>query len=516
VAYAINALWQLPLLVLAAEVTVRLLGRVPGKILYRVWLGCLLLALTVPALPFLHLPFHITNSGSTVQQATTPVKVLHLSFYERQSGGPVTKALRISDFPGVIASGVLWLYLISVLFALCRLAWGLRQTRILLRSAETARLTREVRETWESCLTLFGKARIKLLSSSKLAAPATVSWPSPIVLLPVELHDEQANEMAAVFCHELAHVSRRDFLSNMFIELIGVLLFYHPAFHWIRRRIQEMRELACDDMAAEAISGRHVYARTLLRLTQKMLSAAVVPQPGCALGIFEGEILEKRIMNLLENTSKHTRLRVVVSLALGSFLMLGTCVLSADLGLKPVNAQTAIQKDNAPSGWFMAGSKPASYQTGVDRAMIQNGHPSAFLKSATPVSDGFGTLMQTVSATDYTGKRVRLRAWVSSQDVGDWAGVWMRVDKDNTMVAFDNMQNRAIKGTQSWKAYDVVLDVPADATTISFGVLLSGEGEVWMNDFHFEVVGKETPVTSPEPPQRPKLATHPANLSFTE
>jgi len=163
----------------------------------------------------------------------------------------------------------------------------------------------------------------------------------------------------------------------------------------------------------------------------------------------------------------------------------------------------------------MAGSKPASYQTSVDKAMSRNGQPSASLKSIAPVTDGFGTLMQSISASDYAGKRVRLRAWVRSQDVGDWAGVWMRVDKEKTVVAFDNMESRAIKGTQSWKQCDVVLDVPEDATGIFFGILLSGSGEVWMNDVSLEVVGKEVPVTGP-PPQAPKLPAHPTNLKFTE
>lgn len=221
-------------------------------------------------------------------------------------------------------------------------------------------------------------------------------------------------------------------------------------------------------------------------------------------------------MNLLENRSGHSRLRAFISLALGSSLLLGTCVLSANLGLKPLNAQSPNQTNSAPTGWFLAGSKPASYQTGVDRTIIQNGQPSAYLKSIAPVTDGFGTLMQQIGASDYVGKRVRLQAWVRSQDVGDWAGVWMRVDKDKTMVAFDNMQNRAIKGTAPWKQCDVVLDVPEDASGISFGILLSGSGEVWMSDVSFEVVGKEVPVTSPMSPQGPKLPAHPTNLKFTE
>jgi hypothetical protein len=191
-------------------------------------------------------------------------------------------------------------------------------------------------------------------------------------------------------------------------------------------------------------------------------------------------------------------------------------LLSANLGLKLVNAQTAIQANSAPSGWLLAGTKPASYQTGIDKAEIENGQPSAYLRSAVPFTDGFGTLMQSINAADYAGKRVRIRARVKSQDVAEWAGVWMRVDKDKTMVAFDNMQNRAIKGTQPWTAYDVVLDVPEDATGISFGVLLRGAGEVWINDVSFEVVGKEIPTTNPAPVQTPELPSHPVNLKFTE
>jgi hypothetical protein len=123
--------------------------------------------------------------------------------------------------------------------------------------------------------------------------------------------------------------------------------------------------------------------------------------------------------------------------------------------------------------------------------------------------------MQSISAADYAGKRVRLRAWVKSEDVADWAGVWMRLDKEQTMVAFDNMQDRPIKGTQSWKMYDVVLDVPQNSTGISFGILLSGTGEVWLNDVVFESVTNEVPATAtlPHSQERPN---NPVNLKFTE
>jgi hypothetical protein len=210
-------------------------------------------------------------------------------------------------------------------------------------------------------------------------------------------------------------------------------------------------------------------------------------------------------------------MRSFTSIALGSYLLLGTCALAAGSGLEaPLLAQASDQTSRAPSGWFLAGSKPANYRTGVDKDTAYEGRQSAYLRSAVLNTDGFGTLMQSIDAANYAGKRVRLRASIKSQDVADWAGLWMRVDKQQKAVAFDNMQRRAIKGTQPWSDYDVVLDVPADATGISFGVLLSGAGQVWLNHVTIETVGTETEVTGSSANQSVPLSRTPANLDFTD
>ncbi|HKD61237.1 MAG TPA: M56 family metallopeptidase [Terracidiphilus sp.] len=524
IAYALNSFWLLPLLFLGAEIIARVLGRTRGGILCCVWWVALILALVVPTLGFVSLPFRSLNAPSSMRSVVPqthgvaiPDKREPLHFGFSQQRPETTKQIDRSPswIPGIVLTCTFYFYLGSILIALARLGRGLWETHVLMRSARDLRLTDELLSSWESCKRSLGLSDVRLLSSAALSSPAALHWPKPTVLLPSKLRASDSTEMTAVFCHELAHVRRKDFAWNLAIEFFGVLLFYHPAFHWMRRRIQETRELACDDMAADAMRGRHEYARNLLSLTQKMLSDAVIPQPGCALGIFEGEVLERRIMNLLEKRSQYPLLRFVSSSIAGICLIILTCIASTNLGLRLVNAQTTSQTSHAPTGWFMAGNKPANYDTGVDKTTLNNDQPSAFLRSTVPNTEGFGTLMQSINATEYVGKRVRLRAWVKSQDVADWAGVWMRVDKDTAMVAFDNMQNRAIKGTQSWSMHDVVLNVPQGSTGISFGILLAGTGEVWMNDVTFEVVGDSVPVTSITPPS-PKVPDHPANLKFTE
>ena len=154
----------------------------------------------------------------------------------------------------------------------------------------------------------------------------------------------------------------------------------------------------------------------------------------------------------------------------------------------------------APRGWHIAGSKPADYLSGVDAQAVYGGQPSAYLKANKSVVEGFGTLMQNISADEYLGKRVRFSAFVKSEGVQDWAGLWMRVDKGSEMLAFDNMQNRSIKGTTGWQSYEVVLDVPSNATGIFFGILLGGTGTVWLNNVKFEVVGTNISVTGRSKP----------------
>jgi hypothetical protein len=76
------------------------------------------------------------------------------------------------------------------------------------------------------------------------------------------------------------------------------------------------------------------------------------------------------------------------------------------------------------------------------------------------------------------------------------------------------MQDRGIKGATPWSTYDVVLDVPEDATSISFGILLTGAGEVWMNDLSLEAVDIRTPTTGTN--RGKTLPQRPVNLGFDE
>jgi hypothetical protein len=164
----------------------------------------------------------------------------------------------------------------------------------------------------------------------------------------------------------------------------------------------------------------------------------------------------------------------------------------------------------APGGWALAGSKPKSYETGTDKKVKHGGKASGYLKSKDASIDGFGTLMQTISSSKYVGKRLRLSASVKTDNVADWSGLWMRIDGESkSSLAFDNMEDRAIRGTTDWKTYEVVLDVPKEATAVAFGVLVSGTGALWIDDVKLEPVSLSVPVTRDN-----KTRETPENLDF--
>ena len=91
----------------------------------------------------------------------------------------------------------------------------------------------------------------------------------------------------------------------------------------------------------------------------------------------------------------------------------------------------------------------------------------------------------------------------------------MRVDgpvegNQPKILAFDNMQGRPLKGTIDWTRVEIVLDVPTEAKDIAFGILLSRDGQVWLDDLKFEVVPTSVPVSG----RGVQLTKAPSNLDF--
>ncbi len=187
---------------------------------------------------------------------------------------------------------------------------------------------------------------------------------------------------------------------------------------------------------------------------------------------------------------------------------------------KALTERPQVQRSILNWGVNASSDKQDSYEISVDSNTSYKGHPSAWLRSRTPNPKGFCAIDQTFSAQSYRGKRMQVTANVKTLDVNEWAGLWMLVDGPDGVTAFDNMDNRPIKGSSDWKQYTIILDVPRDSTKIKFGFMLTCSGNAWINGFTFEPVDNTIETTGKAIDHRllPKetLQDSPRNLDFEQ
>ena len=168
---------------------------------------------------------------------------------------------------------------------------------------------------------------------------------------------------------------------------------------------------------------------------------------------------------------------------------------------------------NVAKGWVLDGPG-AAYSFHVDMAEKHGGRASGLIECTTPDVDDFGVLTQLIKADAYRGRRVRLSSYLRTRGIEDGsARMWMRVDgPEVSPMAMDNMAKRAIHGDTEWARYDIVLDLPADAVRIAFGVILGGQGRLWVDDLAFDFVDGKVASTDMHVPPDPFKTVVPADL----
>jgi hypothetical protein len=184
-------------------------------------------------------------------------------------------------------------------------------------------------------------------------------------------------------------------------------------------------------------------------------------------------------------------------------------------------AQAPKPEQAAPPGWstaiegsgIPAGQNASEYAAELDRKVTHGGQGAMSMRSIVATPKGFRAVTQFVKPDSYRGKRVRLAGYLKTRDVEEWCGIWLRVDGPTRMLAFDNMQPRAVKGTNDWTRHEVVLDVPEAAVRLAFGSVLKGAGQAWADDLTLDVV--DATIKSTQPPGYVlNPAQVPSNLDF--
>ena len=149
-----------------------------------------------------------------------------------------------------------------------------------------------------------------------------------------------------------------------------------------------------------------------------------------------------------------------------------------------------------PPGWF-APTTTLGYPAVLSAENPKQGRQCARVSGRPESANAFGNVMQTIDATAYRGKRVRLRGAVRVEGTGALAGLWMRVDRPaQGRGFFDNMQNRPITSAE-WRYYEITGDVADDAVTLNVGMLLLHQGTAWLDDVTIETIARPPTRSAP-------------------
>lgn len=337
-------------LALAAILTFLLRRRVTASLLCILWL----LVLVRTAVPFtVGIPVPAALETPRFQPAS-----LHLNADPYQAPameeGLVAADVQSSHYRTAPAPRLAWTAGVFLLWAavagagLARLLLISRRTRQLVHSARPATPGELPGDTASLGAALGLRRPIPVRFSAQLSSPAVAGLLRPVLLVPeglgAQLSPAQWQWAAA---HELLHIRRGDLWAGAFAALMKALFFFHPAVWIACRKMDTLREEACDAGAAALVeTGPRETAEGFLKMLE--WSSSQTRRPALAmLAMSRGHRdARHRLGNLLSGVKCDPRLLAPWALVL---LPVAGCLLLVGPGLRPepVHARGGIESQTA-------------------------------------------------------------------------------------------------------------------------------------------------------------------------
>ncbi len=308
----LNSVWPGLMLIMLAWMALRLSRRVSATTRHAIWVVCLVALAALPFLPApkmnaksspspIPLPMErlatllyspavrltpviapksakneradVRNAGSVraqdVSTASTRVETARPMLAEPEVAQPGVISRMLGDFlsgrgPAIIVA--VWLIICGFLTA--RIAWSyVFLFKIRRRLGLVPPALRD--HTRAMADTLGFTRRVRVFTSVLVGAPMTIGWLHPLIILPPDLLRTLSEaEFNSILAHEMAHIKRLDYLTNLLQRMAQAVFFFHPAVWVIGRQLSIERELACDDWAVKITGEPRRYARCLTRLVE--------------------------------------------------------------------------------------------------------------------------------------------------------------------------------------------------------------------------------------------------------
>lgn len=156
-----------------------------------------------------------------------------------------------------------------------------------------------VNRLYQNCLAEMQlKKPIPIYSTAFLRSPIIAGLLKPCIYLPIHLiSDYNENDMKFMLLHELGHYKYKDALANYFMNVVGVLYWFHPLVWYALKEMKNDREVACDTTVLKQI-GKEAYidyGNTLINFAEKMSHTSFPFVAGISGSMKE---MQKRVKNI--------------------------------------------------------------------------------------------------------------------------------------------------------------------------------------------------------------------------
>src|SRR5579871_2190527 len=185
--------------------------------------------------------------------------------------------------------------------------------------------------------------------------PMTWGWLRPVLLMPGDVLEEWPTErLQAVLLHELAHIARLDWLTQVVTQLACALYWFNPLVWKMAHAMEREAEQACDDRVLLAGMQASDYANHLLEVVKslRMLHGAVL-QGGAQTMAAPRSNVQARLISILaadRNRAQTTRRSALLALGLSVLVLAPLAALNPARAADGEQGKTArVREDAAPS-----------------------------------------------------------------------------------------------------------------------------------------------------------------------
>jgi uncharacterized protein (TIGR03435 family) len=222
---------------------------------------------------------------------------------------------------------------------------------------------RQVRAVVHASAQMTVLAKVPVLYSPRKIEPGVFGIVRPVLLLPKSITERlTAPQLNAIMAHEICHIRRRDNLTAAMHMGVAAIFWFHPMVWWIKARLLEERERACDEAVLQAGNQAELYAESILNVCKFYVESPMA----CMSGV-TGSDLKQRILRIMtEQVARKLDFSRKLLLSVAGIAVVTVPVVFGLIHITQVRAQTTAEN----SAQSLEGTWQGTLHAGADLRIV--------------------------------------------------------------------------------------------------------------------------------------------------